>query len=215
MAQHSRTIIAALAASGVFALSAPAAAQADYYYPRAEPSGWEQRVEECHAMYPERARSGVGGALIGGAVGGFAGNRIAGKGSRTVGTVLGAVGGAVAGAVIDRAVNDRRSRDECEDVFDRPGAPNAQGGYHHGGYHQGAYYPPVPGYENGFPPGSYRVGNTMMVPIKVQPPCEEIVTTTEEWVPEYVTVRPRPIPPRAKPVPDKRMRVPDKRIKVN
>lgn len=53
---------------------------------------------------PVRRRdSGIGGALVGGAVGGVAGNLIAGKGNRLAGTLVGAGVGAIAGAAIDRA----------------------------------------------------------------------------------------------------------------
>jgi len=109
-----------------------------------------------------RPHSGIGGALIGGAVGGVVGNRIAGRGDRVIGSVAGAAVGAIAGAAIDRAGDDRRERDhrwdgagpdyisdECDSVL---------------------------------PPG-YR-----LVSVPGEQECRDEVTTTEEWVPEYVTV---------------------------
>lgn len=40
--------------------------------------------------------------MIGAAVGGFLGNRIAGRGNRTLGTIIGAVGGAVLGRELEK-----------------------------------------------------------------------------------------------------------------
>lgn len=59
--------------------------------------------------------SGLGGAAIGGVAGGLLGNRIAGKGNRTVGTVMGAAVGAMAGAAIDKAEDSGRSRSQGYD----------------------------------------------------------------------------------------------------
>lgn len=74
-----------------------------------------------------RRDNGVGGAAIGAVVGGVAGNRIAGRGNRTVGTIVGAGVGAVAGAAIDRA--------EDAPHHDGPPPPHRPGAeYDHGGY---------------------------------------------------------------------------------
>ena len=125
----------------------------------------------------ERDR-GVGGALIGGAVGGIVGNRIAGRGDRVIGTVGGAAVGAIAGAAIDRAEDANRRHDDR--------------GWDHG----------EPGYvsaecDSVLPPG-YR-----LVSVPGEQECRDEVTTTEEWVPEYVPV---PATTRA-PARDKRIKL--------
>ena len=74
-------------------------------------------LSECRRRLSSRD-SGLGGAAIGGLIGGAAGNRIAGKGHRTVGTLAGAAAGAVAGMAIDRAEDSTRNRDECETYLD-------------------------------------------------------------------------------------------------
>jgi len=58
--------------------------------------------------------NGLGGAAIGGIAGGLLGNRIAGRGNRTVGTIAGAAVGAVAGMAIDKGEDKNRARDYCE-----------------------------------------------------------------------------------------------------
>ena len=132
--------------------------------------------------------NGLGGALIGGAVGGLLGNRIAGRGDRTIGTIAGAAVGAIAGAAIDRSEN------RAEDRYgDRDGAWRGDGpGYDRGGYDGGGYDGEC---DSLLPPG-YR-----LVSVPGEQECRDEVTTTEEWVPEYVTVPGRPTwraPPRDK-----------------
>ncbi len=64
-----------------------------------------------------RGRSGIGGAIAGGAIGAIAGSAIAGRGDRLPGALIGGGLGAIAGAAIDqssdgrRVRNSRRSRD--------------------------------------------------------------------------------------------------------
>lgn len=66
-----------------------------------------------------RRDNGVGGAAVGAVVGGIAGNRIAGRGNRTLGTLVGAGVGAVAGAAIDKAEDRGRA---LPPQGERPGA---------------------------------------------------------------------------------------------
>ncbi len=49
--------------------------------------------------------SGVGGAVVGGAVGGLAGHQIGGGSGRTAATIVGAVGGALIGRSIEQNMN--------------------------------------------------------------------------------------------------------------
>jgi hypothetical protein len=161
-----------------------------------DPQAREAWLADCRHRLSARD-SGVGGAAIGGVAGAVAGNRIAGRGNRTVGTLAGAAVGAAAGAVIDKAEDQGRNRDECEAYLDDYYARYTQtGGYPgYGGYAEPVYYP---GY--GYPPQGWQ---PVMAP---QPPhCTETV----EYVYEDVPVRParRVVPRRAKVVRDKRVKL--------
>lgn len=129
------------------------------------------------ADYDDRRRSdsGIGGALIGGAVGGLLGNRIAGRGDRVIGSVAGAAVGAIAGAAIDRAGDDR---------YDRDDGWRGDPGYDERGYDDRGYTSDE--CDSVLPPG-YR-----LVSVPGGQECRDEVTTTEEWVPEEVTVPGRP-----------------------
>ena len=149
------------------------------------------------AYYPDHDRyrrdygqadRGLGGALIGGAVGGLLGNRIAGRGDRTIGTIAGAAVGAIAGAAIDRSENRAEDRHGDRDGAWRGDGPGYDGGSYDGGGYDGEC-------DSLLPPG-YR-----LVSVPGEQECRDEVTTTEEWVPEYVTVPGRPTyraPPRDK-----------------
>lgn len=86
--------------------------------------------------YRDRRESGVGGALIGGAVGAVAGSAVAGHGNRLGGALIGGGVGALAGQAIDKA-EDRG----------RYAPPPPPPGY-------GAGYAPPPGYGAGYAPPS-------------------------------------------------------------
>ncbi len=95
------TIGAALAASTIAAVPAPALANHDGYY--------ESRYERSHRSdryYDRRSYSrcrGTTGTVIGGAGGALLGREIAGRGSRTTGTILGAAAGALLGREIHKS----------------------------------------------------------------------------------------------------------------
>lgn len=144
------------------------------------------------ARFDERRHrdSGIGGALVGGVVGGLVGNRIAGRGDRVIGSVAGAAVGAIAGAAIDRAGDDRTGRDggwRGEPGYDDRGYDDR--GYDDRGYDDRGYD------DRGFIsdecdavlPAGYR-----LVSVPGGQECRDEVTTTEEWVPEEVTVPSRP-----------------------
>ncbi len=128
--------------------------------------------------------SGIGGALVGGAVGGLVGNRIAGRGDRVIGSVAGAAVGAIAGAAIDRAGDDRNDRD---------------GGWRGDGrdYDDRGF---ISDECDAVLPAGYR-----LVSVPGGQECRDEVTTTEEWVPEEFTVPSRPT--YFAPVRDKRTRL--------
>ena len=117
-----------------------------------------------------RRDSGIGGALVGGAVGGVVGNRIAGRGDRVIGSVAGAAVGAIAGAAIDRAGDDRN---------DREGGWRGDRGYDDRGF--------ISDECDAVLPAGYR-----LVSVPGGQECRDEVITTEEWVPEYVAVPGRP-----------------------
>ena len=139
------------------------------------------RPASYHADYDHRrsdagrAGGGLGGALIGGAVGGLLGNRIAGRGDRVIGSVAGAAVGAIAGAAIAKAGD--RDRNYSDD--------NA------GNWRDGDWRGERSDYGSdecdSVLPAGYR-----LVSVPGGQDCRDEVTTTEEWVPEYVTVPGRP-----------------------
>jgi len=157
----------------------------------------EDWLRECRRRYD--GDRGLGGALIGGAIGGFAGNRIAGDGNRVVGTVAGAAVGALAGGAIDRAGDDNRARDICEDYLVRyEGQAAGYGASHSGGYAPG----PVP-----YGAGYAYSGPVMWVPMIVGWDCEPKTRVAEEWVDQPAR---RAIPRKTKLVPAKGKTVPIK-----
>ena len=81
-------------------------------------------AQDC---YPQNRGSGVGGALVGGAIGAGVGYGVAGHGNRLAGGLIGGGVGALAGQAIDRS---GRGGVVCDGGYD-------QGGYG-GGYAQGA-----------------------------------------------------------------------------
>ena len=64
-----------------------------------------QRSEELAYLEQCKKSSGIGGAIVGGAIGAFAGNRIAGRGNRLGGSLIGGGLGAIAGAAIDQGTD--------------------------------------------------------------------------------------------------------------
>ncbi len=118
-----------------------------------------QRAEELAYLERCKESSGIGGAIIGGAVGAIAGNRIAGRGNRLGGSLIGGGLGAVAGAAIDQSSDrcrtllrkygyDRQYTERYPDYppaqHYRPQPPQARPTYPsgwHGQYSPAYYYP--------------------------------------------------------------------------
>lgn len=181
--------------------------------PAAYPDASSEReawLNECRHRLSARD-SGMGGAVIGGVVGGIAGNRIAGHGSRTIGTVAGAAVGAAAGAVIDKAEDAGPDRDECQayldDYYARYNQPATYpGGPVHDAYAQAPGYSAAAPYGYGNPAAGCCIAQPMMAPPpQPRPDCVETV----EYVYEDVPLRParRVIPRRTRTVPDKRVKL--------
>jgi outer membrane lipoprotein SlyB len=96
------TLGAALAASTLVAVPAPALANHDRHYgSRYERSDNDYRGSSRYRSY--RRCKGTTGTIIGGAGGALLGREIAGRGSRTTGTILGAAAGALLGREIHKS----------------------------------------------------------------------------------------------------------------
>jgi Ni/Co efflux regulator RcnB len=130
----------------------------DQRYP-AYPEVDRERAEELAYLERCKTSSGIGGAVVGGAIGAFAGNRIAGRGNRLGGTLIGGGLGAVAGAAIDQGTDrcrhllkkygyDRQQAERNHPPVQhyRPRPPQAQPVYPSGwnGYYTPGYYYPQP-----------------------------------------------------------------------
>jgi Ni/Co efflux regulator RcnB len=123
------------------------------HYP-ADPAIDDGHNEELAYLENCKKSSGIGGAIVGGAIGALAGNRIAGRGNRLGGSLIGGGLGAVAGAAIDQGT------DRCRNLLKkygydghqsapypahppvqhRPAYPSGWNGYYTHGY----YYPQQP-----------------------------------------------------------------------
>ncbi len=134
-------------------------ARPDRYAPYPERPAYEDpRAEELAYLERCKKSSGIGGALVGGAIGAFAGNRIAGRGNRLGGSLIGGGLGAVAGAAIDQGTDRCRKllkqygydREQAGRYPQQPPAqhyrPHGQAPYPSGwhGYYYPAYYYPQP-----------------------------------------------------------------------
>ena len=123
-------------------------------------------------------RSGIVGAVIGGAIGALTGNVIAGAGSRLAGSLIGGGVGALAGQAIDQSSRHRGRDRHGDDDYGRMRGPHWQDDA------------PAYGYASG-DCGCETVTTTTTVR-QLKP----VVTTSVRYVTEYVTV-----PARAKYVP--------------
>lgn len=86
-----------------------------YQERRYEERAYDSRTEELAYLERCKKSSGIGGAVVGGAIGALAGNRIAGRGNRLGGSLIGGGVGALAGAAIDQ------STDRCRKLLKKYG----------------------------------------------------------------------------------------------
>ncbi|SIN87981.1 regulator RcnB of Ni and Co efflux [Parasphingorhabdus marina DSM 22363] len=152
--------------------------------------GYSQRDEELAYLQRCRKSSGIGGAVVGGALGALAGNRIAGRGNRLGGSLIGGGLGAVAGAAIEQ------SSDRCRKLLRKYGEEEhhvrrdhhrKQARKHHvypsgwqGGYYYPAYY--------------YQHAQPMVTTIIIESQPVTTTTTTTTYVDEEVIyTKPRPV----------------------
>jgi len=147
--------------------------------------------------YLERCKksSGIGGALVGGAIGALAGNRIAGRGNRLGGSLIGGGLGAIAGAAIDQG------SDRCRRLIKKYGegeryvqrAPNRQ------------RYAPRPqqqyptGWQGQYPSYYYPQQQPMVTTVVIQSAPVTTTTTTTYIDEEVVYAKPKYTKKRWKP----------------
>ncbi|MGL5838376.1 MAG: RcnB family protein [Sphingorhabdus sp.] len=147
---------------------APPAAGSVPYQGYATPRGYED-YERC------LRNRGVAGGAIGAIIGGVAGNRIAGRGNRTIGTIIGGAAGALAGAGIEKSMN------KCKKYLPRDEYAYARGDYPA----RAPAYPPQ-GY---YPQGYYYYPQPAVTTITIEPAVTTTTTVTEEVYYETVPVK--------------------------
>ncbi|WP_373489877.1 RcnB family protein [Parasphingorhabdus sp.] len=146
----------------------------------------DERAEELAYLERCKTSSGIGGAIVGGAIGALAGNRIAGRGDRLAGTLIGGGVGAVAGAAIDQGT------DRCRHLLKKYGYDRQQAGHypsrppvqHHRPQPPQAY---PSGWNGYYTPGYYypQAQQPMITTIVVQS-APVTTTTTTTYVEEEV-----------------------------
>lgn len=165
------------------------AAGSDRYVPYPDDRAFDSaRAEEL--AYVERCKksSGIGGAIVGGAIGAVAGNRIAGRGNRLGGSLIGGGLGAVAGAAIDQGT------DRCRKLLDKYGYDQQHSGHYpnhppvrHHSQQQPQVYPAYPSGWNGqYGPAYYYPQAQPMVTTIVIQSAPVTTTTTTTYIEEEV-----------------------------
>ncbi|WP_417622203.1 RcnB family protein [Parasphingorhabdus sp.] len=166
-------------------------------------SGYDnQRSEELAYLERCKKSSGIGGAIVGGAIGALAGNRIAGRGNRLGGSLIGGGVGAIAGAAIDQGT------DRCRRLIKKYGYDREQ-------IRQYRPHPPVryqpqhpqPGYPAGwqgyyYPAYYYPLPQPMVTTVVVQS-APVTTTTTTTYVEEEIVYSKPTYKKRWKPAPKK------------
>jgi len=147
-----------------------------------------QRAEELAYLERCKKSSGIGGAIVGGAIGAFAGNRIAGRGNRLAGSLIGGGLGAVAGAAIDQGT------DRCRHLLKKYGYEEQHAGrypsrppvqHHRPQPPQG--YPAYPsGWQGYYTPGYYYPPAQPTVTTIIVQSAPVTTTTTTTYVEEEV-----------------------------
>ncbi|WP_240616742.1 RcnB family protein [Sphingorhabdus sp. YGSMI21] len=181
-------------------------ARSDHYAPYPDDRGYDrQRAEDLAYLERCKKSSGIGGAIVGGAIGAFAGNRIAGSGNRLAGSLIGGGVGAVAGAAIDQGT------DRCRKLLKQYGYDQQQPNSHR-------EYPPVqhrrplppqghPTYPSGwngyYSPGYYYAPAQPMITTIVIQSAPVTTTTTTTYIEEEVVYSAPKQKKRWKPAPKK------------
>lgn len=172
-----------------------------------------EQDEELAYLAQCRESSGIGGAVVGGAIGAIAGNRIAGKGDRLAGSLIGGGLGAVAGAAIEQGTD--RCRRLLKKYGGRPQVGGAQVGGAQAGYRGPSYRGPAGqsagyGYQGYYQqPVYYYYPQPTVTTVVIQSAPVTTTTTTTVVEEDYVYQQPRRVHaapkrhyrPRAKPKP--------------
>lgn len=177
----------------------------DYKAPRYEAERYDGRDQELAYLESCKKSSGIGGALVGGAIGALAGNRIAGRGNRLGGSLIGGGVGALAGAAIDQGTN--RCRKLLKKYGKRPQYSRAPAPK----YHAPQYRAPAPqpqyrtqqpypsGWQGGYYyPAYYQPAVTTIV---IQSAPVTTTTTTTYIEEEVIYAKAKPAKKRWKPAP--------------
>jgi len=154
-------------------------------YPRYD----DERAEELAYLEHCKKSSGIGGAIVGGAIGALAGNRIAGSGNRLAGSLIGGGLGAVAGAAIEQGT------DRCRQLLKKYGYDSQHAGRYPDRPPVQHYRPQPPqghptypsGWNGYYSPGYYYPqGQQPMVTTIVVQSAPVTTTTTTTYVEEEV-----------------------------
>lgn len=169
-----------------YAHSAPVA---QHYDDRQFDRRYREEQDELAYLQQCRKSSGIGGAVVGGALGALAGNRIAGRGNRLGGSLIGGGLGAIAGAAIEQGTDRCRKllkkygydRDYADRRVPVQRAPaQAHHGYGYGYGWQGYYQQPV-----------YYQAQPQVTTVVVQSQPVTTTTTTTTIEEEYVYEKPK------------------------
>lgn len=180
----------------------------DYQAPRHQNEGHNGYNDELAYLERCKKSSGIGGAVVGGAIGALAGNRIAGRGNRLGGSLIGGGVGALAGTAIDQGTDRCRKllkkygqEYQAREQYTRsPGtsyrAPARRSQYRtqqaypsgwQGGYYYPAYY--------------YPQAQSMVTTVVIQSAPVTTTTTTTYIDEEVVYTKAKPAKKRWKPAP--------------
>ncbi len=175
--------------------------------PRYQDRRYSERDEELAYLQRCKKSSGIGGAVVGGAIGALAGNRIAGRGNRLGGSLIGGGVGALAGAAIDQGT------DRCRKLLKKYG----QNERAHGDYSRapGVDYRAAPAprrhyrtqqsYPSGWQGGYYYPAyyQPAVTTIVIQSAPVTTTTTTTYIDEEVIYTKAKPAKKRWKPAPKK------------
>ncbi|WP_243457199.1 RcnB family protein [Parasphingorhabdus cellanae] len=181
----------------------PVRAGHDYEAPRYEAERYDGRDEELAYLERCKKSSGIGGAVVGGAIGALAGNRIAGRGNRLGGSLIGGGVGALAGAAIDQSTDRCRKllKKYGQDSRERQSYSRAQRPEYRVPVQQPHYrtqYVYPSGWQGGY---YYPQAQPMVTTIVIQSAPVTTTTTTTYIDEEVIYTKAKPTKKRWKPAP--------------
>ncbi|MEP2102946.1 MAG: RcnB family protein [Parasphingorhabdus sp.] len=182
-----------------WSIEGPVSAGTDYDAPRYYTERYDGRDDELAYLERCKKSSGIGGAVVGGAIGALAGNRIAGRGNRLGGSLIGGGVGALAGAAIDQGTDrcrklmkkygqDYRERQQ----YSRAPQPRYRTQQRYPSGWQGGYY---------YPAYYYQQAQPTVTTIVIQSAPVTTTTTTTYIDEEVIYTKAKPAKKRWKPAP--------------